>query len=118
MEKNQSLFSSIDTSYRTKVKLGNGMIVEAQGKGSVPIFARQGTKIITEVLFIPELDKNLLSVPQMESKGYSILFKDNNCFIYDPANVEVARVKKFDNSYVLHLKHLNQTTLSIKNDET
>lgn len=55
MVRDQRLFSSLNSSCRTKVKLGNGMIVEAQGKSSVPIYTKQGTKFITNVLLIPGL---------------------------------------------------------------
>lgn len=54
----------------------------------------------------------------MQTKGYSILFRNNCCHVYDAVNIEVVRVKKVDNSYILYLKHVNQIALSIKNDET
>jgi len=36
--------------------------VQAKGKGIVAIRKNKGTKTITNVLYIPELDQNLLSV--------------------------------------------------------
>jgi len=34
---------------------------------------------ISDVLLVPELDQNLLSVGQMIEKGYSLLFKEGSC---------------------------------------
>ncbi|KAJ6727746.1 hypothetical protein OIU74_005907 [Salix koriyanagi] len=65
MSKSLSIFSSIDSSIKPKIKLGNGDIVEAKGKGTVTVNTSKGTKIITNVLYIPELDQNLLSVARI-----------------------------------------------------
>jgi hypothetical protein len=62
MTKYLSIFSSIDRSVQPKVKLGNGDIVQAKGKGTIDVNTNKGTKTITNVLYIPELDQNLLSV--------------------------------------------------------
>jgi hypothetical protein len=42
--------------------LGNGDIVQAKGKCTIDVSTNKGTKTITNVLYIPELDQNLLSV--------------------------------------------------------
>lgn len=55
---------------------------------------------------------------QIQNKIFSILFKNDCCHVYDATNVEVVKVKKVDNSYILCLKHVNKIDLSIKNDET
>jgi len=62
MTKYLSIFSFIDRSVQPKVKLGNGDIVQAKGKGTIDVSTNKGTKTITNVLYIPELDQNLLSV--------------------------------------------------------
>ena len=75
MTKHLELFSSLDKTDRPKVKLGNGHVLKAQGRGSVKIESSTGTKLITEVLYIPNLDQNLLSVAQLLRHGYNVLFK-------------------------------------------
>ena len=45
MTKDEDLFTKLDKTCRTKVKLGNGAIVEAQGKGTIQIQTKQGTKL-------------------------------------------------------------------------
>lgn len=43
-------------------------------------------KFINDVLLIPNLQQNLLSVNQMIQKGYSLFFKENSCTIYNKYN--------------------------------
>jgi hypothetical protein len=62
MTKFLSIFSSIDRSVQPKVKLGNGDIVQAKRTSTIDVSTNKGTKTITNVLYIPELDQNLLSV--------------------------------------------------------
>ncbi|RVX15286.1 Retrovirus-related Pol polyprotein from transposon TNT 1-94 [Vitis vinifera] len=81
MTKYLSIFTSIDRSVQPKVKLGNGEVVQAKGKWTIAISTKRGTKIVTNVLYIPDLDQNLLSVAQMLRNGYAVSFKENFCFI-------------------------------------
>lgn len=110
MARDESLFSSIDKSVRVKVKLGNGEIVESQGKGSVYIQTKQGIKLVPDVLFIPSLDQNLLSVAQMMKKGYSLSFKDNVCSIFDSHGAEIVKVNMVGNSFPLNWNSVQQHT--------
>ncbi|XP_057996507.1 uncharacterized protein LOC131175847 [Hevea brasiliensis] len=91
MARNEDLFTSLDKLVRTKVKLGNGEMVQAEGKGTISMQIRKGTKYISDVLFIPSLDQNLLTVAQMLKKGYSLVFKNLWCHIRDSENCEVAK---------------------------
>ncbi|TXG63371.1 hypothetical protein EZV62_010365 [Acer yangbiense] len=93
MAKDESLFSSLDRTDRTRVKLSNGNMVQAAGRGNVLIHTNSSTKVIHDVLFIPNLYQNLLSVAQLLKRGYSLSFKDDCCVVVDCHDVEVARIK-------------------------
>jgi hypothetical protein len=54
--------------------LENGEVVHAKGKGTIYISTKRGTKIVTNVLYILELDQDLLSVAQMLRNGYTVFF--------------------------------------------
>jgi hypothetical protein len=56
MTKHLAFFSSIDKSIQLKVKLGNGDVVQAKGRGTIAVSTKRGTKIINNALYIPELD--------------------------------------------------------------
>ncbi|XP_062118483.1 uncharacterized protein LOC133832115 [Humulus lupulus] len=68
MTKNESIFCSLDKS-KTRVKIGNGDFKEAVGKGSIAIDTKKGKRYINDVLLVPNIDQNLLSVGQMIEKG-------------------------------------------------
>ncbi|XP_050941544.1 uncharacterized protein LOC103491872 [Cucumis melo] len=55
----KDLFKDLDTSFKSRMKIGNGAYLEVKGKGTVSIESCAGTKLITEVLFVPEIDQNL-----------------------------------------------------------
>ncbi|XP_017604652.1 uncharacterized protein LOC108451477 [Gossypium arboreum] len=52
-------------SCKTKVKIGNGQFIKAEGKGDVLICTSTGDKVITNVLLVPQIDRNLLSIFQL-----------------------------------------------------
>ena len=89
MTKHLSIFTSIDKSVQPKVKLGNGEVVQTKGKMTIAISTKRCTKIVTNVLYIPKLDQNLLSVTQMLRNGYAVSFKENFCFIIDVHGTEI-----------------------------
>ena len=63
------------------------------------IKAKNGTrKSIQDVLYVPDLAKNLLSLRQLVQRGYSVQFDDNNYFVYGKKNDQsIASVAKDSN---------------------
>jgi hypothetical protein len=58
--------------------------VEVKGKGTIIVKTKQGqVKHINDVLYIPGLTHNLLSVGQLIEMGYLVVFKNVECIIYD-----------------------------------
>ena len=86
MTGDENIFRCIDTSIKSRVRLGNGAFVEAKGKGTISVQTTQGTKYISDVLLVPNLKSNLLSVGQMIEHGYILHFEGDSCFIYDKTN--------------------------------
>ncbi|XP_060959353.1 uncharacterized protein LOC133030579 [Cannabis sativa] len=94
MTKNEGIFCSLDRS-KTKVKIGNGDFMEAVGKGTIAIDTKKGKRYIKDVLLVPNIDQNLLSVGQMIEKRYSLHFEGDSCTIYDKQDksFQIAKVK-------------------------
>ena len=61
-------------------------------------------KLIYDVLYVPEINQNLLSVPQLLEKGYKVLFEDKNCMIKDSKDRKVFNVQMKGKSFALDLK--------------
>ncbi|XP_019257892.1 PREDICTED: uncharacterized protein LOC109236130 [Nicotiana attenuata] len=94
----RNLFNDFTSIGNKKVRIGNGDYILAKGKGTVAIPTNSGTKKISNVLYVPDIDQNLLSVGQLMEKGFKVSFEDKYCFIYDATGLEILRVKMRGNS--------------------
>ncbi|KAG8479813.1 hypothetical protein CXB51_029308 [Gossypium anomalum] len=79
----ERLFKNLNRSFTSKVRVGNGNPIEAKGKGDAVISTHLGNKVIFDVLYVLDIDQNLLSVGQLIEKGYSLLFKNDSCVVED-----------------------------------
>ncbi|KAJ8635046.1 hypothetical protein MRB53_009313 [Persea americana] len=103
MTYNQELFKELDKTAISKVKIGNGAYLAVKGKGTVAIEGHTGLKLISNVLYVPNINQNLLSVGQLLEKGYKVLFDDNYCLITDAQGREVFKVQMEGKSFALNL---------------
>ena len=60
--------------------------MESKGKGIISVKTKKGTKYVNDVLFVPKLNQNLLSVGQLVENGYRLHFEDGGCTIFDKIN--------------------------------
>ncbi|XP_058741760.1 uncharacterized protein LOC131614151 [Vicia villosa] len=97
MTEQKKAFINIDSSFGSKVKLGNGEHVEVKGKGSIGVTTKQGIKVIHDTLYVKELDKNLLSIGQLLEHGCSLNFENRECRIFDSERRSVVVVKMTSN---------------------
>ena len=81
MTHNMSMFREWCEITSSKVRVGDGKRIVVKGKGTIAIPTCHGTKLITDVLYVPNIDQNLLSVGQLVEKLYKVLFKNNYCLI-------------------------------------
>ncbi|XP_025014648.1 uncharacterized protein LOC112536237 [Ricinus communis] len=84
MSGDKSAFSVLDESFRDNVKFGDDSRISVMGKEEVTIQTKSNVvQTIYNVLFIPDLRTNLLSIGQLQEKGYEISIKDGVCKIQD-----------------------------------
>ncbi|XP_074341822.1 uncharacterized protein LOC141679213 [Apium graveolens] len=86
MSENENIFVHLDTTVNPKVRIGNGTVGQAKGKGTIVVKTKSGVKYIHDVLLVPDLKENLLSVGQLLEYGYCLVFEDNFCEIFDKNN--------------------------------
>ncbi|XP_022752309.1 uncharacterized protein LOC111301067 [Durio zibethinus] len=79
-----NMFKELDKTCTSKVRIGNGDFIEVKKKRVVTVETPTGTKLISDVLFVPKIDQNQLSVGQLLENNYSLVFKDKACTIHDP----------------------------------
>ncbi|CAL2248118.1 unnamed protein product [Prunus armeniaca] len=121
MTSHESLLIDIDTNVTAKVKMGTGDLVQATGKGILVIETKYGPRHIKEVMLIPGLDENLLSVGQMIEHGYFLLFGDSIVEIYDDKSLKhlVTKVPMTGNKcFPLSLQYANAVAMKATIKET
>jgi hypothetical protein len=71
--------------YSSTVKVGDGRKLQVKGFGQIEcdIITNDNKKKlnITEVLFVPDLSTNLISIGILSKKGFEITFKEDKCII-------------------------------------
>nr|XP_048325632.1 uncharacterized protein LOC125421287 [Ziziphus jujuba var. spinosa] len=89
-----------DKKILSEVKLGDGKPHEVNGKGVIAVNSKGGnSKLIHDVLYVPGLTSNLLSVGQLLRKNYSIIFDgEESKIINKNKNIMVAKIKMNQNN--------------------
>ncbi|KAG8480405.1 hypothetical protein CXB51_025116 [Gossypium anomalum] len=118
MSPDETIFKTLDRSYKTRVKIGNGQLIKAEGKGDVQICTATGGKIIKDVLLVPEIDRNLLSITQLLEKGYSVVFKGQECQITDPNGSRLMTVTMSDKCFEVNWSSDSHSTHVALTDDT
>ncbi|KAF8085980.1 hypothetical protein N665_0640s0025 [Sinapis alba] len=82
----ENVFTALDRTHKGRVGLKDGTVLKAEGKGDVEIVMKGGKKkkMIKNVLFVPEIMRNVLSFSQMETYGCSFREgRGGECIISD-----------------------------------
>ncbi|KAM2439776.1 hypothetical protein PS1_021203 [Malus domestica] len=99
MTDDERLLINIQRNLTSRVKMGTGEIVQVAGNGTLVIETKLGRKHIQEVMLVPGLEENLLSVGQMMEHGYYLLFGGNVVNIFNGWSLDnlVVRVQMTNN---------------------
>ena len=75
------------------VSLGDGHVLKGIGRGTVTLMLRTGHLTrkckLHDVLFVPEISYNLLSVSKTVEKGISFTFNERSCVLKNPKLITV-----------------------------
>lgn len=88
MTNNKEFFDELYTGVNEEVYTASGkaLKVEGTGTGTIKCLLNSGKERIVKiknVVYIPDLYGNLLSVKRIEDNGFEIYFKNNQCTITD-----------------------------------
>jgi hypothetical protein len=83
MSRNKELFSTMDESFKSKIKLGDEKALEVAAKGTMEVHTKEVMKSVKDMYYTPQLKDNLLSVGQLCEKNYKAVFENQECTIYD-----------------------------------
>ncbi|XP_012458229.1 uncharacterized protein LOC105779023 [Gossypium raimondii] len=101
-----------------KIRIGDGNLIEAKGKGNVMINTCSGNKIISNVLFVPDIDQNLLSVGQLVEKAYTLVFRNGSCIVEDSLGHELVTVALTDRCFMLDVSQIERKAYTSLADST
>jgi len=72
----KTLFKELKPTRATKIKVGASRYILAKEKETIAFTTNSGIKTISDVLCVPEIDENLLSVGQLFEKGFMVFFEN------------------------------------------
>lgn len=111
---NKSVFVDLDESFQNTVKFGDSYVVPTvMGRGRVKFQTKANSiQTISNVLFIPSLKTNLLSLGQLQDKGYKINIEDGKYRVQDSKQVLIAQAKMTKNRmFPLYIHHVTHSCL-------
>ncbi|BBH09623.1 ADP glucose pyrophosphorylase large subunit 1 [Prunus dulcis] len=114
MTGNKSAFVNFKHTNNSEVRIGDGGKLVAKGCGDILFLSKSGEqKRISDVLYVPDLNYNLLSVGQLLRKGHNIQFREDQCVIRDKYNSLITKVQMSgDNMFSLNIKYESFACLS------
>jgi hypothetical protein len=86
----EQAFSRINKSDTTPIQVGNGELLRTKGKGTV-VLTCPGELRLQDVLLVPGLSANLVSVHELFRQGYEVVFRCALAEILDCTYRVVAR---------------------------
>jgi hypothetical protein len=100
------LVKDLDTSFLFKVRVGNGEYMKVEGKGAIEVETISGTKTLKNMLYVPKINQNLVSVGQLLESDYSLSFNDGMCDIRDKKGILLLSAKMVNRSFNVNWKEV------------
>lgn len=119
MSGSKSLFIEIDENCIGKVKFGDGSVVEVEDRGNVLLSCQNGEKkLLSNVLYIPKLKTNILSLGQLDELGCRITIEKGTLSIHDCSGHLLFEVERSNSRlYLLKIKTLETCLMSEMNSK-
>ncbi|WVZ02284.1 hypothetical protein V8G54_023090 [Vigna mungo] len=84
MTGNRSWLIDLDTSIKSSVRFADDSVIRAEGAGKVLLTRKNGKPVyMHNVLYVPTMRSNLLSLGQLLEKGYTMNLQKRNIEVYD-----------------------------------
>jgi hypothetical protein len=84
MTETRSTLTQLNDGVRDTVCFGDGSCVEIHGIGSVVMEGRHHEhKVLTNIYYIPKLRSNIVSLGQLEEKGFEVSLKNGKMHVFD-----------------------------------
>jgi hypothetical protein len=85
--------------------MSNGTLVQVKGKVTIAVHTKMGLRFMRDVLIVPDLKYNLLSVSNLFKTFMWYIFEKNDCEIIDWHGQVLANIRMKDNrNFALQMK--------------
>lgn len=102
----EEMFTTIDRSFSSEVAIANGESIRAEGIGTIILNVRDGRSLVEvtleDVLWIPKLDGNLISVKKLAEKGFIVEFSHDSCYLKRKNNKDW-KIARWQNNCKLYM---------------
>ena len=79
----EALSDLVEKDTNLEITLGDNATYPVKGTGTVTLHLSQGQVIrLQDVLYVPDLKKNLVSISTMEDKGFKVAFVDGKVLVW------------------------------------
>lgn len=116
MTPHRHMFDTYESVSNRNVFLGDNGAVEALGKGSILVESRVNGEVkkirVYDVLHVPKLHVNLLSVGKLVSRGLKVHFNKMGCDVITEGGELLAKASLESNLYQLELKMVKECEVS------
>lgn len=102
----ENLFDELKSSHVTQITSASSSKVPVKGVGDLSVCVNECEVDFNEVLCVPGLSANLLSVAQMVKGDNEVVFNKKGCHIYNQERELIALIKAENGVYRLHTKQV------------
>ncbi|XP_047306292.1 uncharacterized protein LOC124909680 [Impatiens glandulifera] len=119
MTNNKDIFVELNSDITSTVVLEDGSYQDAKRKGTIGVTTLGGNKKpFTDILYVPNISYNLLSIGQLIKKDFSVYFDYERCKIFDKMkNVVVETVEMKDKTFSLTFPLKSDCALKMENED-
>ena len=100
---------------KSKVRFADNRVIQAEGVGNVAIRRLDGRQaMITNVLYVPGMKSNLISMGQLLEKGFSMKMSNGSLEVYDTTKEMIMKVPLGKNrTFKVNLNTIEPQCLSV-----
>jgi len=115
----RSALTQLDEGVRGTVRFGDGSQVQIHGLGSVVVEGRhQQHKVLTDVYYIPALKSNIISLGQLEEKGFKCVLENGKLSVFDQEHTLLMSAPRTGNRlYTVKLGSVSPVCLLTKTED-
>ena len=84
MTGNKSYFVKLEENMNSEVALRDGKVQKVERRGTIAVITKSDQqRVIKDVLYVPKIAQDLLSIGQLLDKGYKVIFNVGICLVID-----------------------------------